>query len=111
MITAMKIGRKGMTNLDSVLSRDIITPTKVHIVKGLMFPVVMYKREKQLVLLNYGAREDCWSPLDSKEIKPVTPKGNQPRTFIGKTDTEASILWPPDMKCRLTGKDHNAGKD
>ena len=78
VITAMKIGRKGMTNLDSVLSRDIITPTKVHIVKGLMFPVVMYKREKQLVLLNYGAREDCWSPLDSKEIKPVTPKGNQP---------------------------------
>ena len=53
------------------------------------------------------------SPLDSKEIKPVNLKGNQPWIFIGRTDaeTEAPILWPPDMKSRLTGKDPDAGKD
>ena len=53
------------------------------------------------------------SPLDSKEIKPVNPKGNQPWIFIGKTDTEAEtqILWPPDVKSWLTGKDPDAGKD
>ena len=53
------------------------------------------------------------SPLDSKEIKPVNPKGNQPWIFIGRTDTEAKapILWPPDGKSRLIGKDSDAGKD
>ena len=53
------------------------------------------------------------SPLDSKEIKPVNPKGNQPWIFTGSTDPEAEalILWPPDAKGQLTGKDPNAGKD
>ena len=51
------------------------------------------------------------SPLDSKEIKPVNPKGNQSWTFIGKTDAEAPILWPPDVKNWLSGKDSDAGKD
>ena len=53
------------------------------------------------------------SPLDSKEIKPVHPKGNQPWIFIGRIDAEAEapILWPPDVKNRLTGKDPDAGKD
>ena len=53
------------------------------------------------------------SPLDSKEIKTLNPKGNQPRIFIGRTDPEAEapILWPPDMKSRLKGKDPDAGKD
>ena len=52
-------------------------------------------------------------PLDSKEFKPVRPRGNQPWIFIGKTgvEAEASILWPPDSKRWLTGKDPNAGKD
>ena len=49
--------------------------------------------------------------LDSKEIKPVNPKGNQPWILIGSIDTEASILWPPDGKYWLIGKDLNAGKD
>ena len=51
--------------------------------------------------------------LDSKEIKPVNPKGNQPWIFIGKTDaeSEAPILWPPDAKNQLIGKDPDAGKD
>ena len=53
------------------------------------------------------------SPLDSKEIEPVNPKGNQSRIFIGRTDAEAEtpMLWPPDAKSQLTGKDPNAGKD
>ena len=51
------------------------------------------------------------SPLDSKDIKPFDPKGNQPWIFIGRTDAEVPILWPPDAKSRLTGKDPYAGKD
>ena len=51
------------------------------------------------------------SPLDCKEIQPVHPKGNQLWIFIGRTDAEAPILWPPDVKSRLTGKDPDAGKD
>ena len=52
-------------------------------------------------------------PLDSKEIKPVNPKGNHPRIFIGRTDAEAEapVLWPPDAKGWLIGKDIDAGKD
>ena len=52
-------------------------------------------------------------PLDFKESKPVNPKGNQPWIFIGRTDTEAEapILWPPDAKGWLIGKDPDAGKD
>ena len=54
------------------------------------------------------------SPLDSKEIKPINPKGNQPWIFMGKTDdaeAEAPILWPPEVKSGLIGKDSDAGKD
>ena len=53
------------------------------------------------------------SPLDCKDIKPVNPKGNQPRIFIGRTDAEAEavILWPPDAKSQLLRKDPDAGKD
>ena len=53
------------------------------------------------------------SPLDSKEIKPVNPKGNQPCIFTGRSDAEieATVLWPPDVKNWLIGKDPDAGKD
>ena len=53
------------------------------------------------------------SPLDNKEIKPVSPKGNQPSIFIGRTDVEAEapICWPPGLKSQLIGKDPDAGKD
>ena len=53
------------------------------------------------------------SPLDSKEIQPVNPKGNQPWIFIGRTDAEAEapIFWPPDAKSQVIGKDPNDGKD
>ena len=107
-----------MTNLDSILkSRDITLSTKVCLVKGMVFPVVMYgceswtiKKAEELLkteeLLNCGAFELwCWrrlleSPLDSKEVHPVHPKGDQSWVFIGRTDVEAEtpILWPPDVK-------------
>ena len=51
------------------------------------------------------------SPLDSKEIKPVNPKRNQPSIFIGRTEAEVPILWPPDGKSQLIGKDADDGKD
>ena len=55
--------------------------------------------------------ETLEGPLDSKEIKPVNPKGNQPWIFTGRTDAEAPILWPPDVKSQLIGKGPDAGKD
>ena len=66
------------------------------------------------MLPNRGAGEDPKKrPMDSKEIKPVNPKENQPRIFIGRIDAEAEapVLWPPDMKSQLTGKGPEAGKD
>ena len=93
------LGRKVMTNLDSILkSRDIILPTKVHLVKAMVFPVVMYGCESWTIKKAEGQGIDafelwCWrrllSPLDCKEIQPVHPKGDQSWVFIGRTDAEA----------------------
>ena len=116
------LGRKAMTNLDSILkSRDIILPTKVHIVKAMIFPVVMYRRweldnkkdwEPKNWCLQTGLLEKTLeSPLECKEIKPVNPKGNQPWILTGRADAEAPILWPPDGKSWLIGKNPDAGKD
>ena len=68
---------------------------------------------EELMLLNCGVGEDSWESLDCKEIKPVNPKGNQSWIFIGRTDAEAEtpVLWPPDVKNWLIGKDPDAGKD
>ena len=65
------------------------------------------------MLSNFGAEKTLESSLDSKEIKQVHPKGNQSWIFIGRTDTEVQvpILWPPDVKDQLVGKDSDAGKD
>jgi len=100
-----------MTNLESILkSRDITLPTKVHLVKGMVFPVVMYECEGWTVKKAEHQRIDafelwCWrrlleSPLDCKEIQPVHPKGDQSWLFIGRTDAEAEtpILRPPHAK-------------
>jgi len=104
------LGRKVMTNLDSILkSRDITLPTKVCLVKAMVFPVVIYRCENWTIKKAEHRRIDafelwCWkrllSPLDCKEIKPVHPKGNQSWVFIGRTDVEAEtlIFWPPDVK-------------
>ena len=80
--------RKVLTNLDSILkSRDITLPTKVHLVKAMVFPVVMYRCESwiikkiehtELMLLIVVMEKTFESPLDREEIKPVYPKGNQP---------------------------------
>ena len=67
-----------------------------------------------MMLSNCGTlQKTLESPLDCKEIQPVNPKGNQSRIFIGKTDAEAEalILWPPDARSQLPGKDPDAGKD
>ena len=99
-----------MTNLDSILkSRDITLPTKVHLVKAMVFPVVMYGCESWTVKKAECQRIDafelcCWrtleSPLDCKEIQPVHSEGDQSWVFIGRNDVEAetTILWPPDAK-------------
>ena len=65
------------------------------------------------MLLNCGVGEDFESPLDCKEIQPVHPKGDQSWVFIGRTDAKAEIpiIWPPDSKNQLIGKDPDAGKD
>ena len=65
------------------------------------------------MLLNCGVGETLESPLDCKEIQPVHPKGNRYRILIGRTDAEAEapIIWPPDVKSQLIGKDPDAGKD
>ena len=104
------LGRKVMTKLDSIFkSRDITLPTKVCLVKAMVFPVVMYgcerwtvkKAERQRIV---AFELWCWrrleSPLDCKEIQPVHPKGNQSWVFIARTDAKAEtpILWPPHVK-------------
>ena len=113
-----------MTNLDSILkNRDITSLTKVHIVKAMVFPAVMYGYEKWTVKkAEHGRIDAFWtvvlertleSPLDRKEIQAVNPTGNQFWIFIGRTDAQAedTILWPPDVKSWLTGKDPDSGKD
>ena len=98
------------------------TPTKVHLVKTLVFPVVIYGCElgykeswapKNWCFWTVVLEKTLESPVDSKEIKPANAKGNQPRILIGRTDaeTEAPVLWPPDAKSQLIGKDFDAGRD
>ena len=119
------LGRKVMTNLDSILkSRDIPLPTKVRLVKVIVF---FSSSHVWLWELNY---KESWalnnwcfwtmvlektlqSPLDCKEIQPVHPKGDQSWIFIGRTDADAEtpVFWPPDVQNWLTRKDPDAGKD
>ena len=116
------LGRTAMTNLLSALkSRDIALPIKVLIVKAMVFfssHVQMWEldNKKGRVLKNWCfwtavLEKTLESLLDSKEIKPVNHKENQPWIFIGRTEAEAPILWPPDVKNWVIGKDPDAGKD
>ena len=107
------LGRKVMTNLDTTLkSRDITLPTKVHLIKAMVFLVVRYGCESWTIKKAEHWRTDAFeSPLDYKEIQPVHPKGNQSWIFIGRTDAEAPILWPPAVKNWLIRKNPNAGND
>ena len=117
------LGRKAMTYLGSILkSRDITLPKKIHLVNAMVFPVVIYRCESWTIKKAEHWTIDsfelwCWkrleSPLDSREIKPVNPKGNQFWIFIGRTDAEAEapIIWPPDVKNWLLRKEKAGGKD
>ena len=114
------LGRKAMTNLDSVLkSRDNAN-------KGLNSQRYVFSSShvwiweldhkegwalKNWCLETVVLENILESPMDSKEIKPVNPKENQPWIFIGKTDAKAPISWPPDTNSQFIGKDPDAGKN
>ena len=100
-----------MTNLDSIFkSRDITLPTKIRLVKAMVFPVVMYGCESWTVKKAEHRRIDafelwCWRrllrvPWTAKEIQPVHSEGDQPWVFFGRNDAEAEtpVLWPPHAK-------------
>ena len=123
MKRCLLLGRKAMTNLDSIFkSRDVTLPTNIHLVNLWFFQQSCWMWE-----LDY---KESWAPknwcfwivvlekilkssLNCKEIQPVHPKGNQSWIFFGRTDaeTEAPILWLPEVKNWLIGKDPDAGKD
>ena len=105
---------------ETLKSRDITLPTKVRLVKAMVFPVVMYRCESWTIKKGWALKKWCLqtvvlektleSPVEWKEIKPVTLKGNQHWVFIGRTEAEAPILWPPAVKSQLIIKDPDAGK-
>ena len=121
-----------MTNLDSIFkSRDITLPTKVRLVKAMVFPVVMYGCESWTVKKAECRRIDafelwCWRRLLRvpwttrrsnqsilKDIQTVHSEGDQPWDFFGRNDAKAEtpVLWPPHAKSWLIGKDSEAGRD
>ena len=114
------LGRKVITYLDSILKcRDINNSPSS---QSMAFPVVIYGCESWTIKKAWVLKSWCFwtvvektleTPLDCKEIKSVDSKGNQSWIFIGWTDAEAEtpILWPPDLKNWLIGKDLDAGKD
>ena len=119
----LPLGRKAMTNLDSVLkSRDITLPTNIHIVKATVFPVVMYGYKSwNINKAEYQRIEAfdlwCWRRLlrvpwtPRKSDQSILNEINSMST--GRTDVEAEtpILWPSDVNSQLIGKDPDAGKD
>ena len=120
----LRLGRKVMTNLDSILkSRDIILSTKARLVKALVFSsghIWMWELDceeswvpKNWCFWTVVLEKTLQSPLDYKEIHPLHPKGDQTWVFIGSTDVEAEtpIRWPPHVKSWCNGKDPDAGRD
>ena len=116
------LGRKATTNLDSILkSRDMTLPTKVWIVKSYGFSssyVWMWEVDhkegwapKNWCFWTVVLEKPLESLLDCKEIQPVHPKRDQSWASIVRTDAEAPMLWPPDVKNQLSGKDPEAGRD
>ena len=118
------LGRKAITNLDRILKcRDITLPTKLCLVKAIVFPLVTLWMWELDYKESWALKNWCsWtvvlektleSPFHFKEMQPVHPRGNQSWIFIGRTDAESEtpILWPPDAKNWLIGKDPDAGKD
>ena len=119
MKLTLLLGRKVMTTLDSILkSRDITLPTKVHLVKAMVFPVVMYGCENWTIKKAEQWTTDafelwCCRRLLRVEIQLVHPKGDQSWVFIGRTNVEdeTPILWPLDVKSWFIWKDPDAGRD
>ena len=119
------LGTKVITNLDSILkSRDITLPTKVRLVKAMVFPVVMYGCESQTVMKAKHRRIDafelwCWKrlwriPWTARRSNPsILKEIDRSWVFTGRTDAKAEtpILWPPHVKSWLTGKDSDAGRN
>ena len=116
------LGRQVMTNLDTILkSRDITLPTKVRLVKAMIFPVVMYKCESRIMK---KAEHQIWcfwtvvlantrESLELQGNQPVHSEGDQPWHLSGRNDAKAEtpVLWPPHAKCWLIGKDSDAGRN
>ena len=112
--------KKSYDKLSVLKSRDITLLTKACLVKAMVFPVVMYGCESWTIKKAERKRIDafelwCWRwllrvPWIARRSK-LHPKGNQSWIFIGRTDAETPILWPPDVKNWLIGKDPDAGKD
>ena len=111
---------EGSCDQPRLKSRDITLSTKVHLVKTMVFPVVMYGCESWTIKKAECQRTDafelwCWrtleSPLDYKKIQPVHPKGDQSWVFIGSTDVEAETPLASWWKNWLIWKDPDAGKD
>ena len=113
------LGRKAMTNLDSILkNRDIPLPTKVHLVKAMVFPVVMYECESRTLKKAECQRIDAfelWCLRRLLRVSWTARISNQSilKEFIGRTDAEAEtpVLWPPHAKSWIIGKDSDAGRD
>ena len=117
------LARKAMTNLESILKAETLLYQQRSISSKLCFLQghvwiweLVYKETwapQNWCFWTVVLEKTLESPLDCKEIQPVHPKGNQSWIFIGRTDVEAEIpiLWWPDAKCWLTGKDPDAGKD
>ena len=116
------LGRKAMTNVDSILkSRDITLPTKVCLVTAMVFPVDIYGYENWTIKKAEHQRIDafelwCWRrllrvPWTARRSNQSFSKGNQPWIFIRRAEAEAPVLWPPDAKSCCVGKDPHAGKD
>ena len=115
------LGRKAMTNLDNIKKQRHYLANKGPSSQSYGFSsghVWMWELDceeswapKNLCFWTMVLEKTLESPLDCKEIQPVNPKGNQSWIFIGKTDAETPILWPPDAKNGLIGKDPDAGKD
>ena len=119
------LGRRAMTNLDSILKdRDITLPSQVHLVKAIVFPVVLYGYESWIIKKAERRRIDafevwCWRRLlrvpwtARRSNQSILKEINQSWVFIGRTDVEAEtpVLWPSDAKIQLIGKDPDAGND
>ena len=118
------LGRKVMTNLDSIFkSRDITLPTKVHLVNAVVFPVVIYGCESWTIEKAERWRIDtfelwCWRrllrvPWTARRSNQSILKGDESWVFIGRTDAKAEtpVLWLPQAKSWLIGKDSDAGRD